>query len=275
MNNAGIVNLDTEQLRSYLSEHREQDFILIDVREPSEYSRLHIPGARLIPFPLVEDEIPSLPKDKDLIFTCRAGIRSRAAATLARDKLDGKATIFSHTGGILSWNGKTVSGFPRVQAFGQLDDFTAVLTAGIDMEKGAWIFYHKILARFPNAPFTEAFVSLSQAETSHAQTLYNLLRGRDASVADFDTVFATATGEVLEGGATLQQAIDKLGKLEDNDPISLLEMALDIEYSAYDLYRRGAEMADDPEIKRILYGIAHAEKAHMRSLAEAFRYLSE
>ena len=275
MNSTGIVNLDTEQLRAYLDNHREQDFMLIDVREPSEYSRLHIPGARLIPFPLIEEEIPKLPLDKDLIFTCRSGIRSRAAATLARDQFDGKVNIFSHTGGILSWHGKTVSGFPRVRVFGQFDDFTAVLNAGIDMEKGAWIFYQRVLARFPQAPFTDAFVSLSQAETSHALTLYNLLRGRDASVPDFDTVFATAKGEVLEGGVTLQQTIDKLGKLEDNDPISLLEMALDIEYAAYDLYRRGAEMADDPEIKRILYGIAHAEKAHMRNLAEGFRYLSE
>jgi rhodanese-related sulfurtransferase/rubrerythrin len=275
MNSADIVNLNTEQLRSYLNDHKERDFMLIDVREPSEYSRLHIPGARLIPFPLIEDEIPTLPKDKDLIFTCRSGIRSRAAAALVRDKLDGNATIFSHTGGILSWHGKTLSGFPRVQAFGQLSDFTTVLTAGIDMEKGAWIFYHKVLERFPNAPFSEAFVSLSQAESNHAQTLYNLLRGRDASAADFDTVFAAAKGEVLEGGASLQQQIDKLSKLENNDPISLLEMALDIEYAAYDLYRRGAEMADGPEMKRILYGIAHAEKTHMRDLAEAFRYLSQ
>ena len=249
--------------------------MLIDVREPSEYSRLHIPGAQLLPFPLIEEEIPNLPKGKALIFTCRSGIRSRAAALLARDKLDGGTTIFTHHGGILSWHGKTLSGFPRVQAFGQFDDFAMVLTNGIDMEKGAWIFYHQVLERFPSAPFSAAFVTLSQAETSHARTLYNLLRRRDASVPDFDAVFAAAKGEVLEGGASLQEQIGKLGKLESDDPVLLLEMALDIEYAAYDLYRRGAEMTDDPEVKQILYGIAQGEKAHMRSLAEAFRYLSE
>ncbi|MDR3090084.1 MAG: hypothetical protein LBU39_09740 [Desulfobulbaceae bacterium] len=275
MNTADIINLDTEQLKTYIKEHKEQDFALIDVREPSEYSRTHIPGARLMPFPLLEEELPSLPKDKSLIFTCRSGARSRASATLARQQLGNDVTILNHIGGILSWDGKTLSDFPRVQALGELSDFTMVLNSGIDMEKGAWIFYHKVLERFPDAPFSEAFGSLSEAETHHAQTLYNILRKREADIPDFDTVFAAAKGEVLEGGTTLQGAIEKLARLESGDPISLLEMALDIEYAAYDLYRRGAEMAEDAEVKRILYGIAHGEKAHMQSLAEAFRYLSK
>jgi rubrerythrin/rhodanese-related sulfurtransferase len=275
MNSAGIVDLDSKQLRAYLNNHKEQDFLLIDVRQPDEYKRTHIPGARPIPFPLVEEELPGLPKDKSLIFTCRAGIRSRAAATLAREILGGDAIILNHIGGILSWDDKTLSDIPKVRALGELDNLTTVLTAGIDMEKAAWIFYHKVLKRFPNQPFSQAFTFLAQAETDHALKLYKLLGQHETGLPDFETVFAAAKGEVLEGGGSLQAAIDKLSRPQAADPISLLDMALDIEYAAYELYRRGAEMANDPEIKDILYDIAYGEKAHMRVLAGAFRYLSE
>ena len=275
MNSANIIHLDTEQLKSYLSKHREHDFVLIDVRQPDEYSRLHIPGAQLIPFPLLEEEITNLPKDKSLIFTCRSGTRSRAAAAIAWETLGSSVTIFNHNGGILSWDGKTLSGSPRVRALGELNDVATVLTTGIDMEKGAWIFYNQIREKFPQAPFQEAFVSLSRAEENHALALYKVLRKRDPNVLDFDTMFAETKGQVLEGGLSLQEEIDKLSKPISNDPIVLLEMALDIEYAAYDLYRRGAEMANDPELRRILYGIAQGEKEHMRSLAASFRYLNK
>ena len=275
MNSANLVTLDTDQLKAYLREHLERDFMLIDVRQPDEYSRLHIPGAQLVPFPLLEEEIPNLPKDKTLIFTCRSGIRSRAAATLVWEALGKSVSILNHSGGILSWDGKTLSNRPKVRAFGDLNDFTMVLTSGIDMEKGAWIFYHHVLECFPQASFREAFVSLAQAEENHALALYNLLRKRDQNLPDFTTMFATAKGQVLEGGAILQEEIDKLSRPESDDPITILEMALDIEYTAYELYRHGAEMTSDPEVKRILYGIADAEKTHMRSLSTAFHDLNQ
>jgi rhodanese-related sulfurtransferase/rubrerythrin len=275
MNGADIIDLDTKQLRTYLNDHKEHDFVLIDVRQPDEYKSAHIPGARPIPFPLVEEELPDLPKGKSLIFTCRSGVRSRAAATLAREILGKDATILNHIGGILSWDGKTLSDLPKVRALGELGNFTTVLTVGIDMEKAAWIFYHAALDRFPNQPFSQAFAFLAQEETAHALKLYKLLVQRQTGLPDFDTVFAAAKGEVLEGGGSLQAAIDKLGTPQAADPVSLLDMALDIEYAAYELYRRGAEMADDPEIKDILYNIAHGEKGHMRALAGAFRYLSK
>lgn len=274
MNNVDIKNLSTEELKSYLDTHNERDFILIDVRQPEEYARIHIPGAQLIPFSLLESRLDELHGGKEVIFTCRSGMRSRAAATLALEKLGDSAKIYNHSGGVLGWSGKTLSNFPRVQALGIPNDFDDMLLTGIDLEKGAWNFYKSVLEKFPDEPFSDAIEYLSLAESDHAEALYRLLSQRKDDLPVFDDLFMSMKGDILEGGAKLQDVLALLNQVEGNDPVAILEMALDVEYSAYDLYRHGAEMVSDPEVKRILYGIANGEKAHMKKLAEAFRYLT-
>lgn len=40
-----------DEARAYIQSHRADQFTLLDVRQPGEYERGHIPGARLIPLP--------------------------------------------------------------------------------------------------------------------------------------------------------------------------------------------------------------------------------
>ena len=270
-----VANLTTEELKSYLDSHHERDFLIVDVRQPEEYTRIHIPGAQLYPFPLLESRIEELRGSRALIFTCRSGARSRAAATLAREKLGEAALIYNHSGGILGWSGKTLSEFPRAQALGAPNDFADMLLAGIDLEKGAWNFYKSVLEKFPKEPFSDSIEYLSLAESDHAEALYRLLSQRKEDLPSFDDLFMSMPGNILEGGVKLADALISLNQVASNDPAAIMEMALDIEYSAYDLYRLGAEMAADEDVKKILYGIANGEKAHMKKLAEAFRYLIE
>lgn len=60
----------------------------VDVREPRECHRGHIPGAQLIPLPklLADQEIP---RHRPVVFVCRSGQRSiRAAAMLRQNDHD-------------------------------------------------------------------------------------------------------------------------------------------------------------------------------------------
>jgi rhodanese-related sulfurtransferase len=86
------------------------DTVLIDIREPAEYQRGHIPGAIIIPRGLLEFEIlPALerlgagsaPGECDIVLYCGTGGRS----ALAAKSLDamGFRNVKSMDGGIVAW----------------------------------------------------------------------------------------------------------------------------------------------------------------------------
>jgi SulP family sulfate permease len=63
--------------------HTSSSPLVIDVREPREYKRLHIPGARLISLPDLLMNPLQLDQSRDTVLVCQGGRRSsRAAARL-------------------------------------------------------------------------------------------------------------------------------------------------------------------------------------------------
>lgn len=60
---------------------QSQGALLIDVREPSEYSQAHAPGSTLIPLGQLERRLAELSdhKDKPIALICRSGNRSGQA----------------------------------------------------------------------------------------------------------------------------------------------------------------------------------------------------
>jgi len=76
--------------------------MIIDVREPREFKRGHIPGAVSIPlFELLTADV-QLPRDKPVVFVCRSGRRSaRAAYTFLHEK--GYPMVSVLSGGLQAW----------------------------------------------------------------------------------------------------------------------------------------------------------------------------
>lgn len=84
-------------LEEYLSEKRNPDVLLIDVRESEERSSRSIPDS--IFFPLSEMEkgnLPDLPKESTLILICESGIRSKKAVTILSPHF---SRVYSLSGG--------------------------------------------------------------------------------------------------------------------------------------------------------------------------------
>lgn len=74
---------------------------LVDVREPAEWARGHLPGARLVPLGTLRvDPKQVLPRD-NVIFVCAKGGRSQQAAALAEGL--GFTQVFSIDGGTDEW----------------------------------------------------------------------------------------------------------------------------------------------------------------------------
>jgi adenylyltransferase/sulfurtransferase len=80
-----------------------RDFELIDVREPGEASIVSIPGARLIPQGrlLSGEAWGELPRDREVVFHCKGGVRSASVLAAAVDA--GFSKVRHLDGGVLAW----------------------------------------------------------------------------------------------------------------------------------------------------------------------------
>jgi rhodanese-related sulfurtransferase len=80
------------------------EFVLIDVREPDEFTGPlgHIANAKLVPLGTVPDVARGWDKTKTYLMICRSGGRSaRAAAHLMHQ---GFAEVYNLEGGMMAWN---------------------------------------------------------------------------------------------------------------------------------------------------------------------------
>lgn len=93
--------ITVQELKSKMDDN--EDFYLIDVREPSEYEIVNIPGSHLIPKQGFIDgsALAALPQDKPIILHCKSGVRS--AECLAIVKAAGFADATHVSGGVLAW----------------------------------------------------------------------------------------------------------------------------------------------------------------------------
>jgi len=93
-----IPSIDPKTLKRRLD---EGSAVLIDIREPSEYAREHILGARLVPLGAIDRHDFDREHGKAVVFHCRSGNRTAANAgkLLAKDF----AEAYALEGGIEAW----------------------------------------------------------------------------------------------------------------------------------------------------------------------------
>jgi rhodanese-related sulfurtransferase/rubrerythrin len=266
---SGFENLSVDEFKKFRMVNEEKGYLLVDVRQPEEYAQDHIPGSKLIPLMELESRLVDLPLDMDIIFQCRSGARSKAAAVMAIGSTIPLKKIYNLTGGIMAWNGKTLAEAPRVKIFEGIEDPAELLLKSMDLEKGALRFYTYASEKFSGQPFVHPMTALVKAERVHAQSIYRYWEKMAESPRPFDELFEGLTGNIMEGGDDLQAVIDRLEALDGNTCLGLIELALDIEYAAFDLYRTLADMTADDSARNVFLAIAQVEKSHMQMLANA------
>jgi rhodanese-related sulfurtransferase len=77
--------------------------LLVDVREPSEFGMLRVPGSVLMPLSTFASRFQELPNDRPLLIMCAVGGRSARATEFLIG--NGYPESFNIAGGITAWNG--------------------------------------------------------------------------------------------------------------------------------------------------------------------------
>lgn len=97
-----VLTIDTAELADLIGREPAESVDIIDVRDLGEYESGHLLGARNIPLETLRDDPEKfLVHGKALVFICKKGVRSLAAAKLA--ERFGYERVYNLDGGILEW----------------------------------------------------------------------------------------------------------------------------------------------------------------------------
>ncbi|MBI4353041.1 MAG: molybdopterin-synthase adenylyltransferase MoeB [Candidatus Omnitrophica bacterium] len=105
----GIPEMTAAELKDKIN--RKEKFVLVDVREPSEFAICKIPGSRLIPLGTVAERANELDTADDIVVHCHFGGRSAKAVALLQ-KL-GFRKVKNLKGGIDAWSLEVDPDCPR------------------------------------------------------------------------------------------------------------------------------------------------------------------
>ncbi len=259
-----VSSMDADEARDYMAAHREDDYTLLDVRQPGEYEEAHFPGARLIPLPQLPNAYGELDPEKPTLVHCAVGGRSRVAAQMLSGL--GFKEVYNLAGGIKAFQGPKASGPQELNLDLVRGDETPgqILTLSYGMEKGLQFFYETMLEKTGDQEMKSLFSNLAQVEQRHQQRLLEQYR-RLAPGQDPATLETTAAPEILEGGFNLTEFMEKNESYLQTVP-HVLDLAMMLETQALDLYLRFAHRCSQAPTQEVLFDIADEEKAHLASL---------
>ncbi len=265
-----IKDMGPKDLKEFSFQHKEKDYVLVDVRRPDEYTREHIPGAQLIPLHEIEARLGEIDSDKTPIFYCRSGKRSMTAATFARDSGWFQSDVFNLAGGITAYHGKTLPDYPRITIFHDVSSLEEVVRKAISLEKGAYRLYNSFLSRLENQNLKKQLQRLADLEIDHAQAVYK--QGKDVLGQDFEALFSEAPDDIVEGGLDVDAWMAEMeGRGQAELCTYFLELALEMETAAYDMYRNLAEKDFSRDAVECFLVLSEQEKFHMRLVSGMFK----
>ncbi|ALE06735.1 molybdopterin biosynthesis-like protein MoeZ [Arthrobacter sp. ERGS1:01] len=107
-NDGALITADRLAERLARRDRGEENFVLIDVREPLEHEISRIPGSILIPVGGIKDgsALAAIPRDVPLVLHCKSGARS--AQALASLTAAGFTGVVHLDGGIDAWTARDI-----------------------------------------------------------------------------------------------------------------------------------------------------------------------
>lgn len=251
-------------VQDLIREQKEGTYLLLDVRQPVEYEKGHLPGARLIPLPVLADSLESLNRTEPTIVYCAVGGRSRMAAQLLINQ--GFGDVSHLMGGIEAWEQPVASGPVEFHLKFMRGDESPqeMILMGYGFEEGLRKFHETVKNRTTDRDLADLLTSLVKAEESHKKTLLGLIPEKDRAAFQ-QQIGGPDDIHVMEGGIDLNEFMER------NEPYlrsvsGYLELAMMIETQALDLYLRMAAASKQQETREVLVRVSEEEKAHLAAL---------
>jgi len=97
-----MKQISAPELAAWLSDGSRDQPLLLDVREPWEYERARIEGARLVPMREVPARLREIDPQKPLVAICHHGGRSMQIALLLEKA--GYRNVHNLVGGVDAWS---------------------------------------------------------------------------------------------------------------------------------------------------------------------------
>tara|TARA_B100001113_G_C21073382_1_gene606554 strand:+ start:1130 stop:1453 length:324 start_codon:yes stop_codon:yes gene_type:complete len=94
-----INSITAKTLKKYFDD--ERSFVLLDIRDPSEFEICQIDGSILTPLSELEEHLPDFDQEKEYIVYCKLGDLSQAACI--KMKQNGFKNVRYLRDGIFSW----------------------------------------------------------------------------------------------------------------------------------------------------------------------------
>ncbi|MBN2427840.1 MAG: hypothetical protein JXK94_05865 [Deltaproteobacteria bacterium] len=263
-----ISSWSAEKVRKFLQENKPEAYNLLDVRQPKEYTREHLPGAILVPMSDLPEKMKELDPEKPTITYCGIGVRSRAAASMLSHA--GFRQVYSLEGGIKAWNGVVAEGEPEMgmayfEPARSIEEFIGLAWL---IESATQSFYLKMAERFQNTEAEPFFNQMGFIEERHQAFLEVLLEKISHQEKDENfpqSLLPSLPPEpVMEGGIKLK---DALAWAESHDLGEILQMAISFESNAYDRYLLMIPKMEDDETRDLFRVLAEEEKAHLSHLS--------
>lgn len=95
----GVATVNVQDLKK--KQDNNDDFFLLDVRNPDEFEKANI-GGKLIPMTQITEKADEIPRDKEIIVHCHHGGRSHKVCEFLMNQ--GFENVYNLEGGIDAWS---------------------------------------------------------------------------------------------------------------------------------------------------------------------------
>ena len=262
-----VKSIPATEAKNYMAGKTQDEFTLLDVRQPKEYESYHLPGAKLIPIPELDKRLNEIDSHKPVLVYCAVGGRSRVAAQMLAGK--GFNQVINMAGGIKAWDSHVAVGSEEqgLELLTGNETVEETLIIAYSLEAGLRDFYLSMVQKVQNNEVKSLFQKLSEIELKHQERIFDEYLKIIRKKIDRDEFETTMVENVVEGGFTTDQYTDMF-KPDWESATDIISLAMSIEAQALDLYSRGAARSKDERSKLSLKKIAEEERSHLEQLGK-------